>query len=54
MKGKSTSPTGITEKLAWIRIGLGAFWWFLKGTIEVPIFQRGNLVHQLRLITEHL
>ncbi len=47
MKGKSTNPTTITERLIWIGIGLAIFWWFLESAIHVFIFHEGTLTQQI-------
>ncbi|NVL89888.1 MAG: PAS domain S-box protein [Desulfobacterales bacterium] len=47
MKGKSTNPTRITNKLVWIGIGLGALFWILESAIHAFIFHQGGLITQM-------
>ncbi len=47
MKEKSANGTSIRDKLLWLGIGLGAFFWIIESAIHAFIFQKGNLISNL-------
>jgi len=47
MKGERTKRLGVTERLVWIGVGLGAVFWVLESAIHVYIFKKDNLFQEI-------
>jgi len=47
MKGDPTERVRLTERLAWIGIGLGALFWVLESAIHAFLFHEGSFIQQI-------
>jgi PAS domain S-box-containing protein len=47
MRDKTSNPVMITERLAWMSIGLAVFFWIVESAIHVFIFQEPGFIQQI-------
>jgi PAS domain S-box-containing protein len=53
MRDKTSNPVMITERLAWMSIGLAVFFWIVESAIHVFIFQEPGFIQQISSPPSH-